>query len=168
MTTQTVSTSPADATSTPLVVVRRYTPKEPDAPISEGQTALMQRFGVRIKRGMTQQQASDAIYRYFCNHLDEYVAHEAEKRQKRQAGWAAKVRENVAIAKARSQETNRVPASEGQISAVMAAAFVRTDVTEAQQIEARTLLQYGPSSAMASTFLNLLPAREQPAADQPN
>lgn len=154
-TTETTST----ATSTNLVVVKRYQPKEPDAPISDRQKALLQRFGVRVKRGMTQGQASSALYRYFLRHLNEYVAYEAEKRGKRQAAWAAKVRENFVLAIARSQQTNRVPANERQISAVMAAAFIRADITEDQRIEARTLLQYGAGSAMASTFLNQLPPR---------
>lgn len=157
-TTTTETTSTATST-TP--VVNRYQPKAPDAPISDGQKALLQHFGVRARRGMTQGQASDALYRYFCRHPDEYVAYEAEKRQKRQEGWAAKVRENLALAVARSQQTNRVPANERQISAVMAAAFIRDDITDTQRIEARTLLQYGAGSAMASTFLNQLPARSQ-------
>ena len=157
-----MNTTTTETTSTATqVVVNRYQPKEPGLPISDGQTALLQRFGVRVKRGMTQGQASNALYRYFCSHLDEYVAYEAEKRQKRQEGWAAKVRENLALAVARSQQTNRVPANERQISAVMAAAFIRDDITDTQRIEARTLLQYGAGSAMASTFLNQLPARPQ-------
>lgn len=161
-TTETTST----ATSATQVVVNRYQPREPGLPISDGQTALLQRFGLRVKRGMTQGQASDALYRYFCSHIDEYVAYEAEKRQE---GWAAKVRENLALAVARSQQTNRVPANERQISAVMAAAFIRDDITDTQRIEARTLLQYGAGSAMASTFLNQLPARpQQQPTGQPN
>lgn len=157
----TTTETTATATSTTLAVVNRYQPKEPDAPISDGQTSLLQRFGMRVKRGMTQGQASSALHRYFSRHLDEYVAYEAEKREKRQAAWAAKVRENLVLAIARSQQTNRVPANERQISAVMAAAFIRDDLTEDQQIEARTLLQYGAGSAMASTFLNQLPTRRQ-------
>ena len=161
-TTETTST----ATSATQVVVNRYQPREPGLPISDGQTALLQRFGVRAKRGMTQGQASDALYRYFCRHLDEYVAYEAEKRQE---GWAAKVRGNLALAVARSQQTNRVPANERQISAVMAAAFIRDDITDTQRIEARTLLQYGAGSAMASTFLHQLPTRpQQQPTGQPN
>ena len=160
MNTTTTETTSTDTSAT-QVVVNRYHPREPGLPISDGQTALLQRFGVRARRGMTQGQASDALYRYFCRHLDEYVAYEAEKRQKRQEGWAAKVRENLALAVARSQQTNRVPANERQISAVMAAAFIRDDITDTQRIEARTLLQYGAGSAMASTFLNQFPARPQ-------
>ncbi|MFL5382793.1 MAG: hypothetical protein ACJ8GN_09800 [Longimicrobiaceae bacterium] len=165
-----MNTTTTETTSTATqVVVNRYQPKEPGLPIADGQTALLQRFGVRVKRGMTQGQASNALYRYFCSHLDEYVAYEAEKRQKRQEGWAAKVRENLALAVARSQQTNRVPANERQISAVMAAAFIRDDITDTQRIEARTLLQYGAGSAMASTFLNQLPARsQQQPTGQPN
>jgi hypothetical protein len=152
------------STSTTPVAVNRYQPKEPDAPISDGQKGLLQRFGVRVKRGMTQGQASSALHRYFSRHLDEYVAYEAEKREKRQAAWAAMVRENLVLAIARSQQTNRVPANERQISAVMAAAFIRDDISEDQRIEARTLLQYGAGSAMASTFLNQLPKRRQQEA----
>lgn len=157
------------AMSTTPVVVNRYQPREPEAPITDGQKGLLQRFGVQVKRGMTQGQASRALYRYFSRHLDEYVAYEAEKREKRQAAWAAKVRENLVLAITRSQQTNRVPANERQISAVMAAAFIRGDITEDQRIEARTLLQYGAGSAMASTFLNQLPPRrQQKPADQAN
>jgi hypothetical protein len=45
----------------------------------------------------------------------------------------------------------------------MAAAFIRTDVTEGQRIEARTILAHGVHTAMASTFLDLLPKREEVA-----
>lgn len=141
--------------------MNRYQPRELGLPISDGQTALLQRFGLRVKRGMTQGQANDALYRYFWRHLDEYVGYEAEKRKKRQEGWAAKVRENLTLAEARSQQTNRVPANGRQISTVMAAAFILDDITDTPRIEARTLLQYGAGSAMASTFLNQLPARPQ-------
>lgn len=65
------------------------------------------------------------------------------------------------LANARSQQTNRVPAHPRQISAVAAAAFIRTDVTEGQRIEARTLLLYGAGAAMASTFLDQLPKRAE-------
>jgi hypothetical protein len=82
ITTMTETTT--TATSTTQVVVNRYQPKEPGLLISDGQTALLQRFGRRVKRNMTQGQASDALYRYFCSHIDEYVAYESEKRQKRQ------------------------------------------------------------------------------------
>ena len=41
--------------------------------ISDGQKTRLQRVGVRAKRGMTQGQATDALYRYFCRHLEEYV-----------------------------------------------------------------------------------------------
>ena len=162
MTTNDVVSTRTPSTTTPAAALNpmlAYTPKDPDAPASDGQIALMRRFELKVKRNLTKGQANVALRRFFEKNPEVAAAYQEERKQRRQEQWAAKVREYEVLAKARSQETNRVPATARQISAVMAAAFVRTDVTEGQRIEARTVLQYGVGSAMASTFLDQLPQR---------
>jgi hypothetical protein len=165
MTTQivdsTAETSNPAATAAALERLLSYTPKDPDEPISEGQTALMQRFELRVRKGMTKGKANRAIQQFFQRNpavAEEYLL---ERARRRREWWISRQKEYVALAFARSQQTNRVPATERQIGALMVAAFIRRDLSEGQQIEARTLLNYGASSAMASTFLDQLPKREE-------
>lgn len=151
------------------VVVRTYEPKAPNDPATDGQIALMQRFELKTPKGMTQGQANKRLNAFFCANPDKYVAWEEEKRERAKARWAADVVEYVALAASRSRRANRVPATENQIRAVMAAAFIRRDVTGEQAMEARQLLDYGVLGPMAHEYLNGLPRREDDVqAQQPN
>lgn len=162
----TIQTTSSAATTT-LPVIQMFTPREPDATISDGQKALMQRYGLRFRGSTTQGQASRSLHRFFQANPDEYLAYQAEKKAKAKAAWDRRVLEFHRIAVSRSGELNRVPASLKQISAVMSAAYARRDVPEALVREAQQLLNYGAIGPMASALLDRLPARPE-AAQQMN
>jgi hypothetical protein len=82
-------------------------PKDPDEPISDGQIALMERFELKVRKGMTKGQANQALQRFFKRNPEVALAYQEERAQRRRDAWAAKVREYLAIAKMRAQETNR-------------------------------------------------------------
>jgi phage gp37-like protein len=166
--TTTDNAIPTAAPTTDLVIPT-YTPREPNAPATDGMKKLMERFEIPFRKSTTQGQASRSIHRFFVANPAVYLAYEEEKRERRKQQWAANIKEYYAIAVARSQQLLRVPSTERQISALMAAAFTRKDVPEHLAMEARQLLTYGAVSAMASTLLNQLPKRAEDAqGQQPN
>lgn len=161
----TMTTNAADSTAstTDELVIRMYTPREPDAPISDGQKALLKRFDLRFRGSTTQGQASTRLHRFFTANPDVYAEYMAEKKRKAQEAWELRKREFVALALSRSREANRVPASEPQISYLMSVAYARKDLPKRLVTEAHQLLNYGALAAFASEFLDRVPPRPEQA-----
>jgi len=165
----TMTTNAADSTdsTTTELVIQMYTPREPDAPISDGQKALLKRFDLRFRSSTTQGQASARLYRFFTANPAVYAEYMAEKKRKAQEAWELRKREYLALAVSRSREVNRVPASEKQIGYLMSVAFARKDLDRRLVTEAGQLLNYGALGPFASEFLDRVPPRPQ-QAQQPN
>lgn len=79
------STAAATAAVTAAALERllSYTPKDPDEPISDGQIALMERFELKVRKGMTKGQANQALQRFFKKNPEVALAYQEERAQRR-------------------------------------------------------------------------------------
>jgi hypothetical protein len=161
--TMTTHTPDSTDSTTTVLVIPMYELSDPDAPISDGQKALLKRFAVRFRSNTTKGQASARLHRFFTDNPAVYLEYVAEKKRKAQQWWADRKREFIALAASRSREMNRVPASEKQINYLMSVAFARKDLSRRLVAEAHQLLNYGALAAFASEFLDRIPPRPQQA-----
>ncbi|HEU4558125.1 MAG TPA: hypothetical protein VFS20_09755 [Longimicrobium sp.] len=145
--------------------MKKYSPREPDSPVTDGQAALLQRYELKVRKGMTQGAASQALLKFYLKNPQKYLEYLQETSARRKAEWGKRAKDNHAVCVARARLENRIPATPGQVRAVMRAAWIRGDLTEVQRVEARMMITQGFSAAVAHEYLNGLPRSDGDQAD---
>ena len=131
---------------------RTIAPRNPDAPISDAQRSRMREFKLRVKRDMTQGQASVAISRYLDRNPEVRERLETERRERQQARWVALRTRYEQASRGRCRSLGKPEPSEGQIGGLMVRAFRRPqgDVLRGEVLGA---LELGVSAAQASAMI---------------
>jgi hypothetical protein len=130
----------------------------PGEEASQGQLALMDRFKIRGKKGLTRGEAHARIDKWFAAHPEERTAYEAERKERSQDGWKKLVARYVEAAK---KKRGTLAATEAQIGGLMRRAFKRPDGDQLKKT-ILSALNIGTSGAQANVLIRQADGTFQP------